>query len=371
MITTTAAFKAAVSASHTITTRVEKWSAAGQLQAVLYPTDGTVQIDARRATRRTCSLSFVDYDGTLVPSDTSSTLSPFNGHLRIYRGVVYPDGTQELVPLGRFTLVSTNLSAGNDGVTIEVEGEDFTRLFQDKRWDNGKALTPGANIATTIAQLVSALVPGQATNIASTTSTLPTTHTITLGKGLTQNAWDDISLIAQSNGWEAWFDAYGVLTVGAHPVIPTSGGTAIAYGSDSLLLGVSRNLTMDGAVNKITVTAEGAGIPAPLPAGYATDDSASSPTSTKNIPLQPAVAITTPIVKSNTTADAVAALLLRAYVGQPIEWKMVCDPSYDARDTVRLTDPRINLDATAIVDALEIPLNGAEMSCKGRTVTLR
>lgn len=127
-------FKAAVRNSHQVITKVQVLSG-GSLLAEIYPESGTVEVDSRRAVRRTCSLTFrasgtspvltpiyntygqvttqyatytalaavstyaavitiVDYDlGTsydaLIPASSSDLLTPYGNEIKIYRGIRY------------------------------------------------------------------------------------------------------------------------------------------------------------------------------------------------------------------------------------------------------------------------------------------
>lgn len=367
MISTSAAFQAAVQQSHTVVSRVEVYRN-GVLQGELYPVAGSVQVDARRAVRRTCSLQFVDYDGTLTPTTTSGLLAPYVAQLRLYRGVQLADGTQELVPLGVFQVVSTDVQASNDGVSIDVQGEDLSRVIMDKRWAKAKVLDAGANVVATLRELADSRLPGNATNIAASSMTLPTAFRPTLGKGLTQNPWEDMLLLAQSIGHELWMDATGTLVGAPHP--PNTGASVLpvaTYGSGNVLLSVRRSLTLDGVQNALYLTGE-AGANGSEVEGYAADTAAASPTSISSIGER-AITITSPLITTSARADTVAALLLRAYVGQPVEFSIVANPALDARDLVRVQDERIGMDSLVVLDALDISLTGADMTLTGRAVS--
>ena len=94
-------FKTLIRKSHVSIVKVEIYDIAnGSIISTASPVNGEVTIDSRRSTRRQCSLEFVDTNNTLVPTNNrTSVLLPYNREMKIYRGVVYADGTEELVPL--------------------------------------------------------------------------------------------------------------------------------------------------------------------------------------------------------------------------------------------------------------------------------
>lgn len=100
-------FKEAVKKSHVTIVKVEVFDVSnGSIISTAQPISGSVSIDSRRSVRRECSLEFVDTDGTLVPQNNRSAIFlPYNREIKIYRGVVFPDGTEELVPLGVFVFI--------------------------------------------------------------------------------------------------------------------------------------------------------------------------------------------------------------------------------------------------------------------------
>ncbi len=98
MYPVTDTFLSSVRKSHISKTKVEIYDTAnGNILSMVSPIGGEVTIDSRRSVRRQCSLEFVDADGTLVPTNNrSSVLLPYNREVKIYRGIQYQDGTEEL-----------------------------------------------------------------------------------------------------------------------------------------------------------------------------------------------------------------------------------------------------------------------------------
>lgn len=360
-------FREKLASSHVVATRVDVIGSSGT--TTVYPTDGSVSVDARRSVRRSASLTFVDYDGTLTPKNADALLAPFANEIRIYRGIAEIDGSTSYYPLGVFQIVDTTVSANENGVHISVSCEDRARAVADSKWRKSKVLTAGANIGTALVDLLTSvsLFPAADTSgVQSTTFTVPTTHTITLGSGPSLNPWTDLQTVALAAGWEIWWGADGVFYADVHPGLDVTETVATyAAGDNSTLLGLERRLTLDGISNVVSVVAEGSGIAKVTatdgtlnvpPRGEASDTDPSSPTNTEQIGER-MIELSSPMFGTNAQGAEIARLILPQYIGQPITFEIVPDPSLDVRDIVRVTDDRIGLDTTVVIDTLEIPLS--------------
>jgi len=370
-------FREKLASSHVVATRVDVIGSSGT--TTVYPTDGSVSVDARRSVRRSASLTFVDYDGTLTPKNADALLAPFANEIRIYRGIAEIDGSTSYYPLGVFQIVDTTISANENGVHISVSCEDRARAVADSKWRKSKVLTAGANIGTALVDLLTSasLFPAADTSgVQSTTFTVPTTHTITLGSGPSLNPWTDLQTVALAAGWEIWWGADGIFYADVHPGLDVTETVATyAAGDNSTLLGLERRLTLDGISNVVSVVAEGSGIAKVTatdgtlnvpPRGEASDTDPSSPTNTEQIGER-MIELSSPMFGTNAQGAEIARLILPQYIGQPITFEIVPDPSLDVRDIVRVTDDRIGLDTTVVIDTLEIPLGvGGSMKVTGR-----
>lgn len=356
-------FGLAVVASHTVVSRVDLISSAGVITTV-YPVDGSVTVDARRAVRRTASLRFVDYDGTLTPTLATSPLSPFDGFMRIYRGIQYVGGVREYVPLGLFLITDVKISVGESGVLIDVEAEDRARLALDRRWSTSRRPNLSQNIRDVLIALLDTegFYRGVSNRVATTNLTMPSNHQVVFGVSTNQMPWEDIVQLAQAAGFEAWFDVDGTFVAQPHPPLDANSNVVAEYvsGPSSTLIEVERRLTLEDVVNRVSLVAEGSGIPkdpvtGTVPRGSAEDTNPDSPTNTTLIGPR-TVEISTPILSTSAVANTVAGLLLPQYIGQPISFSVIPDPRLDARDIVRVVDSRISVDTTVVVDTIDIPL---------------
>jgi hypothetical protein len=276
-------------------------------------------------------------------------------------------------------MTDVTVAVDESGVVIDVEGEDLARLALDRRWSNIRRPNLSQNLRDLLIALVGTegFYKGVPTQIATTSMVMPSTHRVALGASTNQMPWEDILLVAQAAGFEAWFDVDGRFIAEPHPPLDLSSSESATYvaGEGSTLLGVERRLTLEGVLNRVSIKGEGSGIPRDpvtgvLPQGVAEDTNPSSPTNTTLIGPR-TVEISTPIISTAARANAVASLLLPQYIGQPISFAAVPDPRLDARDIVRVTDERIGVDTTVVVDTIDMPLGpSGSMTVTGRAATL-
>ena len=131
MYPVSASFKETVTKSHVTKTKVEIFDMKNDtIISTASPISGEVTIDNRRSVRRECTLEFIDKDGTLVPQNNiSSILLPYNREVMIYRGIVFADVTEELVPLGVFVITSVEISDTAQGIKISIKGSDRSLIL--------------------------------------------------------------------------------------------------------------------------------------------------------------------------------------------------------------------------------------------------
>jgi kumamolisin len=124
---------------------------------------GTVTIDCGSQVRRQCSLTIAD--PALNPQAAQDLLSPYGTELAISRGIQYPNGTQEWVPLGWFRIDKAVASqAGQTGATgIQITGRDRSSYIAEDQFVTTVAssqATVVAEIRALVADAVPIHVPG-------------------------------------------------------------------------------------------------------------------------------------------------------------------------------------------------------------------
>jgi hypothetical protein len=107
VIGVSAEFAQAINLSHQIAVEAAVLTATGETPVDVL--DGTVSLDANAASRGRLDITL---PRDLVPTGATSLLAPFGNELRVGRGIEFPDGTREIVPLGVYRIPMGSASAG-------------------------------------------------------------------------------------------------------------------------------------------------------------------------------------------------------------------------------------------------------------------
>ena len=362
-------FLSSVRKSHISKVKVEIYDAAtGTILSEASPISGEVTIDSRRSIRRQCSLEFVDTDGTLVPTNnTSSVLLPFNREIKIYRGVQYLDGTEELVPLGVFQITTVEVSDSGAGVKISVQGSDRSLRISKAKWTNHEFYIDDATPKeTAIAQILKNRYPNVKTDF-------PATNQVTtlIYPTLDQSSdpWKEAIKIAESAAMDLYFDENGTARMRPIPD-PDLGKALVEYtdGEDSVLTQLGRNLSSDESYNHVIYTGEGTNLTIGV-IGEAFDNNPSSPTFVTTYGSVPLFK-SSPNILTVAEAEEAARAELKKVIGasEKITWDQIVNPAHDVYDLVKVVRPSSGVDKTLMLDALTIPLAPtATMNAIGRS----
>jgi hypothetical protein len=347
------AFLTEVQRSHTAVVRVELWSGTTFVR-YLYPTDGSVTIDARRAVRRSASLTVVDEDGTLNPNSPNSLLTPFGSEVRIYRGVQYADGSTEYASLGVFRIVGVGIRLTSNGTELDVQLEDRSRVVQVSRYSTPYAIAGGIELDAAVAALVTSRYTGISTNVSPTAYVTGGTRVLGLEES---DPWSDVVGLAEAYGTEAYFDADGVFTTTPIPSLTSaSASVTFAEGSSSTLLNIRMDYSTADVYNGIIAKAESSSLTTPLES-RAWDDDPSSPTRRTGPLGERPSEWSSSWVASQAQLDDVAGALLDTVRGFTVSMDVIPNPALDVRDVVQVTSTSIDLSSTVMVDTLTIPLS--------------
>ena len=362
-------FKETVRKSHVSKIKIEIYDMAnGTILSEAQPIAGEVTIDNRRSIRRECSLEFIDKDGTLVPQNNiSAILLPYNREVKIYRGVVFADGTEELVPLGVFVITSVDISESAQGVKIAIKGSDRSLLLARAKFTNHEFyIEDGTAKETAIEQILKYRYPKVQTIFPATNQT-----TTLLYPTLDQSSdpWREALKIAESASMDLYFDENGIARM--RPIPDPDFGTPVATytdGSDSVLIQLSRSLSTDESYNGVIFTGEGTNLSIGV-IGEAWDDNPLSPTYRKTYGEVPKF-MSSPTVLTVAEAKDAALAELRKVIGssEKITWDQIVNPAHDVYDLVKVTRSPVGVDKILMLDAISIPLaaNGT-MNAVGRS----
>ncbi len=264
----TAAFDAAVKRAHTIAIQVNVLLNRTPVVSGLKVTDGSVTLDRTAAIRGRCSISLAE--PLLIPTSSGGPLTPYGYELAIGRGVTYPDGSRELMPLGVFPIQTSAL----DGVTLitAIEANDRAQLVSDARLEDAYAIAAGTNYATAIHDLIAAAVPGLTYQFMTTSYTTPD-----LVFEAQADRWDAARNMATSIGAELYFNGSGHCVLRPEPGFSSVPVWAISEGEGGLLVAAALAMDRGPAYNAVIATGENTALTT-VPRGVWYDLDPTSPT---------------------------------------------------------------------------------------------
>lgn len=360
MLPVSAAFQAAVKGTHVAETRIEAWYGGsriastepdGRLPSLI---TGTVTVDASQSTRRTYSASFASPAAFPTVGDTSGPFSPYGTQHRVWRGVVYPDGTREWVPLGVFRIDSPAVPVAP--AELSVAGSDLSKQVQDYR-----VLSPISTVTTnTVPVEIARHIRG-----AMGSGTYPVrdlTGNSSLAPAVTwdRDRWAGLVDLALSIGAEIVFGVDGTCLI--QPVPQVTNPIVWTVNAAEILITGDRALDRSQTYNAVVASGERTDNVAPARA-VSYDNNAASPTYVGSPPgagvfgLVPAF-YSSPVLSTNAACQKAADTILgrvRAMTRR-VTFDCVPNPAVDVGDVMRLNFPDGSTEVH-IVDSLQIPLS--------------
>jgi len=335
--------------SHNVRTQVDAYRAGTLVRADLPIRDGSVSVDATSDARRQLDLSIAD--PTLAPKagDTTGPLTPYGTELYVRRGIAFPDGTVEWVPLGWFRVQSVSSPLRTDA--LKVSGVDRSARVADAKFLTVTQSTTTNTIPNEIKRLVQGAIPGIAFTDKTGNSTLTPELT------WEQDRWGAISDLAKSIGAEVFFDADGSCVLRTIPGIDGDVAWYVDAGETGVLIEGTQDTSRDSTFNGVVASGERTDNFAPYSATV-TDNDTKSPTYWGGAYGQVPYFYTSASITSAAQATAAATGLLARTKGltRSVSLSAVPNPALDAGDVVQVVFPDRSYERH-VVDSLTIPLD--------------
>lgn len=367
----------AVTASHTITAAVDVLDTRGVVIASSRPesdprlavVDGEVQVDRGANVRRTLSgLTIVVDDPRVLPLRAADILSVVSGNeLRPYRGIVYADGTEELMPLGVFGIADAPLEDDPRSFEVTVTGFDRSRRVARNRWDGVFQIPLGTNVITAGQMLLRDRMPGIV--FKTLASTAHVTPALTFDES-TQDPWAEVVKVFSSAGLEVYFDVEGECVIDDEPDPNDPGNQKVATYADGSsgfnLLGINRASSNEQVYNGVIVTGEATSNATPVRA-VAWDDDPGSPTYYLGPYGKVPYFMTSQFISTEAQALAAARGRLKQVKSatEVITARGIVNAAHEETDVVEISRPRSGTSGLFVLDGFNVPLRA------NRVMTLR
>jgi hypothetical protein len=351
-----AAFDAAIVQSHTVVIHAALWSP-GMADVILSDLDvtgGSVTADRTATFRRSAQqVELVDRDGSLASLFSSRrTVPPVE--LVIERGIRYPGGATEMIPLGVLPV---------SAVTVSTNAAYNLACFdRSRRVSRNKFITPytvpsGTRYADAAVAIVQDRLPFAVDVDISTTR--PDTTQGPLIYLSQDDPWAAATAMASAIGCEMFFDQVGRLVIRDEPST-VSGITDFQYadGETSILLPESQQVISDDpGYNAVLVTGESSSNTTFVPRALVYDNDPSSPTYFFGPYGQVPEFFNDPTITDNNRAQVVAAGRLKRWLGRndSLTLATVPHPAHDPSDVVSAS--LYGRDQLLTVQGVTIPLD--------------
>ena len=360
MQTVTDRFKAALKQSHTFLSTATILRngtptvlADGKTTATLLIESGSITFDSTAKTRTSGQITASDPTGALTPKGLLDLLSPFTAELLIQRGIVYPDGTREMLNLGILRPSAVETAESDGGVLMTCSLLD--RAFAAQGPVPRPYTVPNGTLAENAIQQILATRYQQfpTPNLFSTGVPL---YSLVLSTGY--DAWNEAWAIAQSAGCDLYVDRKGVVTMAPVTLQAATGLPVWTFDEANLpdFAAPKRTLTADAVPNMVVVV--GTNPAAQGITGYAWDNDPTSETYINGPYGEKAKSISEPRIATQGQADAMAAAQLAKILGNAVkvEFDAPPNPALDVYDTIAAIRTPIGLDDYLLVQKIELPL---------------
>lgn len=321
--------------------------------------EGSLRFDLDGQSRGSGSVTVAD--PRLVPTLTN-TLAPHGTEVRVRQGVVHPNETEELIPMGIFRVELAGWGERTPAVTIQLY--DRSKALQvDAPYPFSHAGKPTKQVIIEILEFflpfLAPLDPNAVFDPGLDDYTIPGGQVFDGG-----SCWDFIDGLAKNLGGQISFDRSGFPR--CKKIVDMSEASQPVYtidaGPNGVLVDATRSYSREGVYNAVTVIGSSSG-DGDIPRATAYNLDAGSPVRYGG----PFGKVTLPINDSSLTTTAQcltrASVELKKFSGlsYSLNFSAVPNPALDVGDIIKVVYPDDTAELHQIV-SLSIPLGRGEFS---------
>lgn len=378
------AFRAAIQSSvHTIAVKAqvldtnfnvveggEFYDTGNERHIQAYIVDGSIDADLSRGTRRTMTLSLTNPDAEFTPDSEWGGLFYVDRLIRVWRGVVLDDGTEEYVPVGTFMIDTADVVAERNMSIVAVSASDLWKKVNKAKFGSPKKWVAGTPVQTVIKDMA---VLGGVTKFVIDDLSHRTTQTRQIQADLHFERGDVIGdeLLKLGTAWglDIYFDQLGRL-VSEEMRLNRASVWTYSPGQDSSLLTVKASYKDELLYNHIIVTGT-ADSNNPV---YATakDNDPASPTYVGRIGLRTFMYESAMIATVEQAQDTANKLLARnTKVTEDIELQTICNPAFECNDVVTVSESEFTkLNRRLRIQSFSVPLSSSRQTIRLRRMVV-
>lgn len=330
----------------------------------LHTTDGNVQEDRTADIRRRANINCVDPTGAITPTTADSILTPFGAQIRPYRGIKYPDGTTEVVPLGWFFISKSQVSDVPGGASsstggtpgIAIEAYDAARKIQRAKFVSPYTIAVGTNVVAAIQAIIARTFDNLEYDVIDTTVVTPAVLTFDVDS----DPWAAATGLATSIGCELFFDVLGRVVIAPPLDVDALPSPDFSYidGHGSSLLDLEVIFTDDPGYNGVVLTSDAPGDDAPPIRSVVWDEEPTSPTYHQGAYGEVPFFVTDNTITTQDQADAACAALLATLLGYASQLAITTavNPALCSGSVIQVHRPRTGVMDTFLVDGGTTPM---------------
>lgn len=368
MFSVSSAFLEALRTSHRIAVRGRAFAGttpvlvAGSRELLI--TGGEITADGGSFVRRTVrGLEVTSPDGR--SSTLRNALTTTGTEILLERGVVFPNGRIEYVPVGRFRVNTVEDDVAKPGV-VTISGSDrFVRVVDD-RFLAPRSAVPGLTVGMMIERLIRESVPNAAV--------FGTTGIGARGWTRAGVVWEEdraqaVADLARSVGAGVYADPTGSFVIAAEKTLADPADWLIDSGRTGVLLGGRRTITRDGVYSVVVASSSPTDGGPPVTA-TAEDTSPTSPTYVRGPFGRVPRFYSSPLLATVDQAAAAARSILGRSIGarSSLSLESAVNPAIEVGDRIDVFLPDGGFQRH-IVDGFSFPLGPGPMTVETRSAS--
>lgn len=334
--------------------------------------EGAVTKDATASIRGRWNVSFVDERAIWVPAEADELFSNASGHeVRLWKGLLLPDGTEELKPLIVGAIEASVVNDSTAGLRIEVSGFDRSQQVRDNAWLGAYVVRPGQSPVTAIRAIVTDRRPGTRFTGLSPDEVAFTTPRLLYEEQA--DPWAAAETVASGAGLEVLWEPLGECLIRRVPD-PMIEPVVWVYeeGPDATFTALATSSAAERPPNGVIAVGESTYGITPARA-VAWDTNPSSPTYSGYDPATGAFADVpyrrkvkalppNPSIGMKAQAQAAADAELRKTLGlsRSIDIELVPNPAHELGDVVQIIRARSRVDQAFVLERMPMPLGATQ-----------